>query len=229
MYFTIATPFLFSAILFLLTIPIAFTMPFAREVKLSVPLFPVKVMKKNLAVYLAVLVRHTGACSIWVMYPMFIRTLGGIGQNLFFWVGLMYAINSATQFIVMRSLKRRSTVLIPAGLGLSALTFLLFTLCGTVWELMPTQVLLAISWALIYVGSVKERATATGVLNSTLQMSTILGSLIGGVLIQVTSNNYLAPMYLAAVMALFSLGVYFFLVRTRKRKTLHRQREVQYP
>ena len=217
--FAIKEPFLFSALLFFLTIPLAFRMPFVKDVKMSVPLFPIKLIRRNLSIYLAVLIRHTGACSIWVMYPMFIRGLAGVGTNLFFWIGLLYAINSLTQFIVMRSLKRRSTVLFPLGLGLSAITFFLFTICQDIWQLIPTQVLLAIAWALIYVGSVKfimarntERATATGFLHSMLSMSSILGALIGGTIIQMT-GNYLAPMYLASVLAFVSLGVYFALLR----------------
>ncbi len=217
--FTIQAPFLFSAVLMALAVPIALRMPFTKDVKMSVPLFPIKVIKRNISIYAPVLVRHTGACAIWVMYPIFIRGLDGSGTALFFWVGVLYGINSITQFIVMGRLKRKSSVLIPWGLALSVITFISFTFCDSIWLLMPTQITLAIAWALIYVGSIKfimkhnqERATATGFLNSVLQMSAILGSLIGGLIIDWT-GNLLAPMYLAAVMGLVSLSMYYGLRR----------------
>ncbi|MDO9537530.1 MAG: MFS transporter [Thermoplasmata archaeon] len=213
--FSIREPFLFSTLLMFLTIPIALKMPFRGDVKMAVPLFPVKVIKKNLSVYLPVLVRHTGACAIWVMYPMFIRGLDGSGNALFLWIGIMYAINSFTQFIVMQHLKSRSEILISWGIMASIVTFLLFPMCSTIWELMPTQILLAVSWSLIYVGSIKfmmahnkERATATGFLNSILQMSAIVGALVGGAIVQVT-GDMLAPMYFAAGMGGVAFILYF--------------------
>ena len=213
--FSITAPFLLSAVLMALAVPIALRMPFSNDVKMSVPFFPVKVIKRNISIYLPVLVRHTGACAIWVMYPIFIRGLDGSGTALFFWVGVLYGINSFTQFIVMGRLKRKSSVLIPWGLALSILTFISFTFCDSIWLLMPTQITLAIAWALIYVGSIKfimkhnkERATATGFLNSVLQMSAILGSIIGGLIIDWT-GSLLAPMYLAAAMTLVSLIMYY--------------------
>lgn len=213
--FTVRAPFILSAVLMALTIPIAIAMPFRKDVKMAVPLFPVKVIKRNLSIYLPVLIRHTGACAIWVMYPIFIRGLDGAGTALFFWVGVMYGINSFTQFIVMGQLRRKSSVLLPWGLALSMVTFISFTFCDSIWLLMPTQVILAAAWALIYVGSIKfimrhnrERATATGFLNSILQMSAILGSIIGGLIIEWT-GSLLAPMWLAAGMTFISLIMYF--------------------
>lgn len=213
--FTIKEPFLFSALLFFIAIPIAFKMPFRKDVKMSVPLFPIKIVKRNLAVYLTMLVRHSGACSIWVTFPMFVRDLAGTSGALFFWIGVLYAINSLSQFIILGRLKKPSSVLLPVGLVLSAITFISFTLCNNVWQLMLTQIPLACAWAFIYLGSVKyimvrnkERATATGVLNSIFQISSILGALMGGAIVHVT-GSYLAPMYLAACMALVSLVIYF--------------------
>jgi DHA1 family quinolone resistance protein-like MFS transporter len=214
-YFTIKEPFLFSGLLFFIALPIAFKMPFKKDVSMSVPLFPVKIIRKNLAVYLTMLVRHSGACAIWVTFPLFVRDLGGTGGDLFFWIGVLYALNSTTQFIVLGRLRKPSSVLLPVGLVLSAATFLLFTICENIWQLMPTQILLACAWALVYLGSVKfimvrnrERATATGVLNSTFQISSIIGALMGGAIVHMT-GSYLAPMYLAAGMAMFSLLIYF--------------------
>ena len=115
----------------------------------------------------------------------------------------------------MSRLKRKSSVLIPWGLAISIGTFISFTYAESIWWLMPTQVTLAAAWALIYVGSIKyimkhneERATATGFLNSILQMSAILGSILGGLIID-WSGSLLAPMWFAAAMTFVSLIMYF--------------------
>ena len=223
-WFTIREPFLFTAVLMALNIPIAMKMRFRKERKMSVPFFPIALIKKNFEVYGPVLVRHTGACAIWVMFPMFIREMDGAEGALFFWVGVMYAINSFSQFIFMRYLRYKSSVLIPWGMVASAATFLLFIVCHDIWTLMATQVVLALSWALIYVGSVnfvmahnEEHATATGFLNSVFQISSILGALAGGFIIDAT-GDLLAPMWLASGMAVAGLLLYYPLRKHRLAK-----------
>ncbi len=223
-WFTIKEPFLFTALLMALNIPIALKIRFRREKKMSVPFFPTAIIRKNIEIYGPVLVRHTGACAIWVMFPMFIREMDGADGALFFWVGVMYAINSFSQFIFMRYLKYKSSILMPWGMVASAVTFLLFIVCHDVWTLMAAQVVLALSWALIYVGSVnfvmannEEHATATGFLNSTLQISSILGALAGGFIIDAT-GDLLAPMWLASGMAVVGLILYYPLRKHRLAK-----------
>ncbi len=223
-YFSITAPFLFSAALMAMAVPIALRMPFRGDVKMAIPLFPVKLIRKNISVYAPVLVRHTGACAIWVMYPMFIRGLEGVGNDLFLWVGIMYGVNSFSQFAVMPHLRWRSGPLLMGGIIASITVFLLFPMCTSIWHLMPTQVLLAVSWALIYVGAIKfmmarnrERATVTGFLNSVLQLSAILGALIGGFIVHVT-GNMLTPMYFAAGMGVAALVLYCALSYLRGRK-----------
>jgi DHA1 family quinolone resistance protein-like MFS transporter len=145
----------------------------------------------------------------------------GAEGALFFWVGVMYAVNSFSQFFFIRRLRYGSSVLLPWGLVASAVTFMLFIICGDIWTLMAAQVVLALSWALIYVGSVnfvmahnKERATASGFLNSVFQISSILGALAGGLIIDAT-GDLLAPMWLASGMALAALVLYYPLRRRR--------------
>ena len=207
-------PFLLSAVLLLLSFAISMRMPKVQEHNIKVPLFPVKVIKKNLPVYLTLLVRHMGACTIWVIFPLFVIEIGGS----FFWIGVLYGINSLTQFLVMRKLKARSKTLIIWGLIFSMATFYLFTLCENIWQLLSTQVLLGTAWAMLYVGSIKfimsrnkERATATGLLNSVLNISSIGGALIGGVVAGL--YGYHATMYLATAASVVGMVIFLVLVR----------------
>ncbi len=215
-------PFLLSALLLFLSFIISMKMPKVQEHKIRVPLFPVKVIKKNMPVYLTLLVRHMGACTIWVIFPIFVIQIGGS----FFWIGMLYGINSLTQFMVMRKLKAKSTTLIIWGLILSMATFFLFTLCENIWQLLSTQLLLGTAWAMLYVGSIKfimsrnkERATATGLLNSVLNISSIGGALIGGVVAGLF--GYHATMYLATAASLVAMIIFLVLIRTERTKRSH--------
>ncbi len=213
-------PFLLSALLLFLSFIISMKMPRVQEHNIKVPLFPVKVIRKNMPVYLTLMIRHMGACTIWVIFPIFVMEIGGS----FFWIGVIYGINSLTQFIVMRKLKAKSTTLIVWGLALSMVTFYLFALSENIWHLLPTQILLGSAWAMLYVGSIKfimsrnkERATATGLLNSVLNISSIGGALIGGVIAGL--YGYRATMYLATASSLAAMVLFMLYIR---RESKHR-------
>ncbi|MBI2078146.1 MAG: MFS transporter [Euryarchaeota archaeon] len=157
---------------------------------LNVPLFPGAVIAKNLHVYLSIFVRHLGAASIWIIYPLYIVELGG---DLAL-VGWVHVVNMVAQVLVYRnveSLRRIGTapVLIAIGLVLSAITFASFALVKNAYQLLPLQAPLGVSFACLWLGSMKEvmehnveRATATGLLNASMNASSIAGPLLGGLI-----------------------------------------------
>ncbi|HAX96940.1 MAG TPA: hypothetical protein DCY35_10540 [Prolixibacteraceae bacterium] len=63
----------------------------------------------------------------------------------------------------------------------------------------------------------EEHATATGFLNSVFQISSILGALAGGFIIDAT-GDLAAPMWLAAGMAIIGLILYYPLRKNRLAK-----------
>jgi len=209
--------FILSSLLFLATFGLALSARPEAAGTFSIPLFPVALIKRNLPVYVAMLIRHTGANMIWVIFPLFMRDrLGMTGLE----IGIAYALNPVVQFVVMRQLDRfRSTTLVAIGLIGSALTFLSFTVAQNFPQMLLTQVLLGFSWATLYVGSLQfivdrnpETATAGGILGSVLSISSILGPIIGGVLS--AGGNYLLPMYVAAGMCIAAFAAYWFELRT---------------
>ncbi len=221
--------FLLSSVLLFVAFLVALLLTPVPEVKHKVPFFPRKVIKTNLSVYMAVLVRHTGAHAIWVIFPLFLLDLG---MDLFS-VGILYVVNTGTQFIVMQFTDRfESSKLVTFGLLVSALAFVAFTFTRNFTEMFPTQIILGMSWATLYVGSLKfvmernvERATSTGLLNSVMSISAIVGPLIGGSVVVVTLSMGVAQldayrwtMYLAAVMATISFFG-FWLSARRNRKS----------
>jgi len=202
--------FVLSSACLLLAFLISFTMPTISSPRLSVPFFPTSVIKRNWHVYLPYLLRHTGANCIWIIYPLYIEYLGGNK----FWIGVIYTVNTASQFFVMRFADRfRGEALINLGLIVSSITFFAFTLAQNFYQLLPIQILLACSWSFLYVGSLLylmkyniERATCTGMLSSVINLAVVFGALIGGGLSQFL--GFKATMY--AAVALTVAGFFLF-------------------
>ncbi|MBN2621551.1 MFS transporter [candidate division WOR-3 bacterium] len=152
--------------------------------RIKVPLFPVKVIRKNIHVYAPFLLRHSAASAIWAIFPIYMALLG-VDR---FMIGMLYAINPLMQFTFMLVLRNvKSSRLIATGLIASAVTFLGYAVIPH-WEfLIFLQALLGFSYANLYLGSMKEllehneeRSTVTGLLNSIIGLSGIIGPLIGG-------------------------------------------------
>ncbi len=191
---------------------IALRLPATRETKMSVPLFPVHLIRKNAPVYSSMLIRHTGANMIWVTYPLFLHSLGADNMT----VGIIYFVNSFGQFFFMMFLDRFDpSLLVAVGLGSSALTFFTFTLAGNYYEIIPSQLLLAAAWSCLYVGSLryvmdrnKEKATVSGLLSSTMSISGIIGPVLGG--IAATAYGFVGTINIATAMSVIALGIFAY-------------------
>lgn len=171
-------------------------------------LFDLKVIKRNWRIYLVFFLRHSGASNVWVIYPLFLSHLGA--NKL--WIGIIYGINTFTQVLFMPCLSKvKGSKLIKIGLCFSAVTFIGFRVCSTFYQILPFQLLLALSWSSLYLGSLKlllenneEQSTAIGIFNSFLSLSNIVGALLGGV---VCILGYPAVMYTAALLTIVGIIV----------------------
>lgn len=205
--FTIIGVFVFSAFLCFVAMMTALTMPFDKPVSIDVPKFPLEIIRKNLSLYLAVLIRHSGAHMIWTFWPLFLQS---IGADLF-WIGVIQMMNSLAQFGFMYTLSGRIKYVpsIILGLVLSGVTFFLFTLVTDFWQILPMQILLGVSWSLLYVGGLRylmdkniERGTASGLFDSVLGLSSVLGPLMATFVI--SFGGYATTMILASGLAFAS-------------------------
>lgn len=202
--------FLATGLLLLGAAAISFRLPLIPEKRMEVRFFPIDLIRRNLRVYLAMLVRHTGANMVWVTYPLFLAELGA--SNLA--IGLIYATNSFGQAAVMGRLDRyRASALIFWGHGLSAATFTVFFFAQTYLEMFPAQLLLATAWSCLYVGSLRyvmernpEHGTAGGLFQSVLQLSAVLGPLFGGVAAAVL--DFRGAILTAAALALLGMAIF---------------------
>lgn len=202
---------------------IAVTMPHLDRARVAVPHFPVDVIRRNRDVYLAMLIRHTGANAVWVIFPIYVLALSpraADGGPDYTWLGIIYAANMLTQSVIMQFIDpydgRR---LVVAGLLLTLLTFTGFFLATDHLMLLGFSFTLAASWSCLYVGSLKtilerspEKATASGLLTSTTSLSAILGPLAGGAIAQ-AFGDYRATIVFAGAMAFSSLLVFRVLTR----------------
>jgi len=109
------------------------------------------------------------------------------------------------------------------GLFAAMLTFILFAMARNFWEIMPAQLLLAFSWACLYVGSLRqltdnneEKATAVGILNSTMSLSMIFGAIIGSIVLLFT--GYRGTLLVAACFAAMSWTYWNLSCRMKSRK-----------
>ncbi len=202
--------FALSSLLFAIAFFLSTRLPEVGNEGIKIHFFSSKPIKQNLHVYLSFLSRHTGAWAVWIVFPLYLVDLGAS----LFWIGIIYALNPLIQFLIMRKLDRfRSTTLIKAGFILSILTFISFTLARDFYQIIPAQFLLASSWSCIYVGSASylldrsaEKATSIGILESTINLSSIIGPLLGGIIWEL--YGYAAVMYFAAILSLIGLSIF---------------------
>ena len=208
--------FVLSSALFLGGFAASAGAPLAGPGTIRVPLFPVDLIRRNLPIYLTMLIRHTGANMVWVIFPLYLQNVLHMDGFL---IGIAYTVNPVVQFVVMRELYRfRSTALVAVGLAASGATFVSFVLAQNFAEILVTQVLLGFSWGTLYVGALQfivernpETATAGGILGSVLSVSSIVGPIAGGVL--AIGDVYVYPMYAAAVMCAIALLTYWIQLR----------------
>lgn len=180
--FTLAS--LFFAISFL----IALTMPdIGVKAKKKGDYFSIAVLKKNWGIYFGFFLRQIGANSVWVIFPLYLVSLGANKYE----VALVYTINPVLQFFIMRKLDKYDTKsLIHVGDLFSAAAFIALIPLTIYYQAVAGMILIAISYACLYVGSTafliknnEDKGTAAGLLNSSIALASIIGSILGGILL----------------------------------------------
>ncbi|MHC1602010.1 MAG: MFS transporter [Methermicoccaceae archaeon] len=185
---------------FLLSLVLAMRLPRSNP-HLTPPAFPLGLFLKNKEVYVGFVLRHLGATAIWIVFPLYLTSLGA--STL--WIGVLYFANLFAQFVFLQLVGGiKSAVLFKLGLLASCLAFLLYSTANSFLDVLPMQLLLGFSWSTLYLGALKhlsehneERGTATGILNSLIGFSNTAGPIVGGVLSQcwgLTSTMYFAAL-----------------------------------
>jgi MFS family permease len=167
------------------------------------------IVRRNLPVYLPFFLRQLGANMIWVILPLFLVSIGASKA----WVAVLSGVNTGVQVIAMMFVDRfRAPRLFVVGLLLSLVVFVAYALATSYLQIIPIHILLAIAWSCLYIGALllllrnnEEKATATGLLFSTINISAAVGPVLGGLAVQFW--DYDSLMYIAAGTSLLGLGV----------------------
>lgn len=203
----------------------ALSLPDVQQHRVSrVSLFPMETLHSGWPIYLGYFLRHTGANSVWIIFSLYIVKLGASYAE----VGIITAINSICQFFFMNRVdKWDSKFLINLGTLVSVATFIVYTLAPSWLWLIPGQVMIAFAWSCMYVGSnlylikdSKERATASGLLQSSMSLATIAGPILGGAVAGMFSDElagYKATMYGAALLSMVAFFMFYFGIRKHER------------
>lgn len=165
-----------------------------------------KIIKENFSVYFAFFMRHVGASAVWLIFPIYLSNLG-ISK---FWISVIYFTNSFLQFLIMQRIEALSSgALMRVGSILSGIAFYLYSISSQNWHFLASQVFIALGWSSLYVGALKavldkniERSSVAGFLNSTIYLSTIVGSLIGGIIAE--EFGYVYCLYFGALLSFLS-------------------------
>lgn len=211
--FDIYYAFVMSTLFLAIAFASALTLPKVPRVVVKVPLFPVETFKRNMHIYLAVLLRHSSAFAIWTLWALFLYDLGGTT----FTIAIVQATNAMSQVVFMVTITDRfeSRTLVSIGLIASAITFAWFPFARNIIEILPSQVLLGFAWACLYVGALKfvtenneDRSTASGLLTSMLALSGVIGPIIAAVIYSIWPG-YTPIMFFAVGMSLISFGLFW--------------------
>ncbi len=203
------TLFIISAAVAVVPFLLSFLLQEDRESAshIRVAAFPVQLIKSNYKIYLAFFLRQLGGTAIWTIWPLY---LSGIGASKF-WISAMDATNMLGQFVAMRVVERFNPGrMFQVGLVLSAVVFAIYSVTNHYLQVVPVQLLLAVSYSALFIGALnyllrrhRERGTIAGLMNSTMSLSGSLGPFLGGAVSQ--AWGYGAVMYASAGLSLLGL------------------------
>jgi MFS family permease len=172
-------------------------------------------------VYLALTIRHSFASAIWVFWSLFLVDLGADT----FWIAVIQCVNALTQTFVMSKFtdKMNSHQMVSLGLIFSSIAFVSFTIPSNFWWIIPLQIILGLSWALLYVGTLRssvekslfDKSTAAGIITSILPVASFIGSSIALFIISV-GGSYIDIMIVATIATLITFGGFLLTERRSK-------------
>lgn len=181
--------FALSSLFYCFALFYALRMEDIEKPKIHVSYYSIDTFTRNIGTYLSFFARHSGAVAVWTIFPLYLTSLGASK----FWIGTIYAINPAVQFLIMRRLDGFGNErLIVWSHLLSAFAFASYAIVQNYLLVIPGMIIVACSWSFLYVGSNQllverniDKATAAGLLNSMIGGAGVVGALMGGLLSQI--------------------------------------------
>ncbi len=215
--------FLVSTVFLAISFASAMTLPSIEQTHIKVPWFPIETLRRNLPIYLAILIRHSSAYAMWTLWSPFLITLGADAVQ----IGVIQAMNSIAQVVFMITIidKFDYKKLVQVGLVTTSITFSYFLVVALYldWiQMIPAQILLGFSWSCLYVGALKfvterneETSTASGLLTSMLSIAGIFGPIMAAV-IRLFTASYIPIILNAVILSLVALVIFIYSTNRNK-------------
>jgi len=172
--------------------------------------------KKFFPFYRTLFLRHSVATALWAFLPVYLEFTLGFDR---FAISSIFFVNNSLQILTMPlsghlSDKIKKKYVALAGLIGSFIFLFTFTIIKMPIEFLLLQILVAFSWALLYMGisslvtsssNWNERGEAMAGLSMSINLSSIVGPLIGGVIYQLTDFStmiyLLLPLCILAIIS----------------------------
>lgn len=204
------TIFLISAGLFL--VGLAFTARLPSYSIVSETGATRHVIAKNKFLFLSLLLRHIGATSVWTILPLVLtQTLSA----KLYEVSIVYVANTAAAFILMNmmgtKIMTKNVTKFKIGVGLTTFVFAGMAVMTEWWMAIPSMALVGVTWAFLYIGGSihlmenNPKSTSTGVFNSTIAISNVIGPVTAGTI--AFYYNYVSVMYFAVAICIVAFAV----------------------
>ncbi|MFX0182366.1 MAG: MFS transporter [Candidatus Hodarchaeota archaeon] len=214
--------FIFASLAFIGAAFIAFTLKEEETASKKYKDSLLSVFWERKGIYLALAIRHSFASAIWVFWSLFL--IEELGADTF-WVGIIQFTNAATQVIIMTKFtdKMNSQRMVSLGLIFSSIAFISFTIPQNFWGIIPLQIILGLSWALLYVGTLRfsiekshfDKSTAAGIITSILPVASLIGSFIA-LFITSIGGSYSDIMIVATIATFFTFCGFIYIERRSK-------------
>ena len=204
--------FLVSAGLFAAGLVTSAKLPDTSPQKATAPGTTKRVISTNRFLFLALLLRHVGAVSVWTILPLVLTEQ--MGAELWH-VSVVYVANTMTAFVIMNVMAVRINISnvtkFKAGIGMTAFVFVGLVLIEQWWQAMPFMALVGFTWAFLYIGGSfhlmenNPKSTSTGVFSSTISIASVIGPIAAGTI--ALAYGYEAVMYFAVLIIIAAFAV----------------------
>ena len=181
--------FLFSGIVVLGSAVIAVSIKEEKSTTKKYKHSSIIVFWQRKRIFSAFIIRHSLASAVWVLWPLYLATLGANE----FSIAIIQVLNPITSSIIMNRITDSldSKVMVNLGLLFTSITFFSYLIANVYFMILPSQIILGFSWAFLYVGVLRygiessdfDISTVSGWVNSIQSISVILGSLLSFIII----------------------------------------------
>ncbi len=215
--------FIFSALFVLGSAIIAFVIKEQKSDTKKYEFSTVEVFWQRKRIFTSFIIRHSLASAVWVLWPLYLASLGANELA----VAFIQVLNPVTSSIIMNKFTDTldSKLMFNMGLIFTGVTFFAYVLVNNWVLIFPAQIILGFSWAFIYVGTLRyaiestdfDKSTISGWINSIQSISVIVGSVFSFIIIYLGGS--IVDLIIFAMIGSFLTFVFNYIIDFRLQST----------